>query len=59
MLCEGSAPQQLIDAVNGEESCYVGTEVVGHCDPHSMSCNHLHTRNKKVILVVTLEKKQP
>lgn len=46
MLGEGSAPEQLVDAVDGEESCDVGTEAVGHCDPHSVGRHHLPTRNK-------------
>lgn len=41
VLSEGAAPEQLIDAVDGEEPCDVGTEIVGHCHPHSMSGNHL------------------
>lgn len=41
VLGEGSAPKQLIDAVDGKEPCDVGTQTVGHCHPHSMSGNHL------------------
>lgn len=41
VLGEGSAPKQLIDAVDGKEPRDVGTEIVGHCHPHSMSGNHL------------------
>lgn len=46
VLGEGSAPQQLVDAVDGEESCDGGTQVIGHCDPHRVGCNHLHNRKK-------------
>lgn len=42
VLGKGPAPKQLVDTVNGKKSCDVGTEVVGHCDPHSMGRNHLH-----------------
>lgn len=41
VLGEGSAPKQLIDAVDGKEPCDVGTEIVGHCHPHGMSGHHL------------------
>lgn len=47
VLGEGSAPEQLVDAVDGEESCDVGTQVVGHCHPHGMGGNHLHARRNK------------
>ncbi len=50
VLGEGSAPKQLVDTVNGEESCDVGTEVVGHCNPHRMGCNHLQTRENKQVI---------
>lgn len=47
VLGEGSAPKQLIDAVDGKKPCDVGTEIVGHCHPHSMSGNHLSVTTEK------------
>lgn len=38
---EGSAPQELVYAVDGEESCDVGTEVISNGHSHSMCCDHL------------------
>lgn len=41
VLGEGSAPEQLVDAVDGKEACDVGTETGGHRHPHRMSGDHL------------------
>lgn len=38
---EGSAPQELVYAVDGEESGDVGTEVISNGHSHSMCCDHL------------------
>lgn len=44
---EGTAPQKLVDAVNGEEPCDVCTEVVGHCHPDGVSGDHLQHDNTR------------
>lgn len=38
---EGSAPQELVYAVDGEESCDVGTEVISNGHSYSMCGDHL------------------
>ncbi len=46
---EGSAPQELVYAVDGEESCDVGTEVISNGHSHSMCCDHLWQHKNPLI----------
>lgn len=46
MLGECSAPEQLVDTVNGQEARDVGTKVVGDCDSDRVGCDHLHEHRK-------------
>ena len=41
VLGEGSAAEQLVDTVDGQEACDVGTQVVGNRHPHSVGSDHL------------------
>lgn len=53
MFGEGSAPQELVYAMDGKESCDVGTEVISNCHSHCMCCNHL--RQHKHPLNISLD----
>lgn len=47
VLGEGSAPQQLVDAVDGQEARDVGAQVVGDCDSDGVGRDHLHADRRR------------
>lgn len=53
VLGESSAPQQLVDAVNGQEARDVGTQAVGDGHPDGVGCDDLHTEENSASFFTT------
>lgn len=53
MLGKWTAPEKLVNTMNGQKSSNIGTRAAGYRDSNGMSCDHLEGKTALVCMMVT------